>query len=80
MFVSSKLTEKNEYPEKVGPVVNAAFEMEEKEAPPTAAEKPDPVADQFGEYDDVGVYNYGIFTRNRCSRCRKSKIMYCTRL
>ena len=33
----------------------------------------------FGEYDDSGIYGYGIFTRDRCSRCRKSRIVRCTR-
>ena len=34
----------------------------------------------FGEYDDSGIYGYGIFARNRCSRCRMSRIVHCTRL
>jgi hypothetical protein len=36
-------------------------------------------AEPFEDYDDTGVYNYGIFVRDRCSRCRRSRIVRCTR-
>jgi len=35
---------------------------------------------QFEDFDDTGTYGYGIFNRNRCSRCRMSRVMHCTRL
>lgn len=42
-------------------------------------EPENPIPEPFEDYDDTGVYNYGIFRRDRCSRCRRSKIMYCTK-
>ena len=54
-----------------GSHLNPAFD-------PVLAAAPDTVK-QFEDYDDTGVYNYGIFVRDRCSRCRRSRIVHCTK-
>jgi hypothetical protein len=64
-----------------GSHINAAFD--EPHQHPHQLQLDEKVAagstEPFEDYDDTGVYNYGIFVRDRCSRCRRSRIVRCTR-